>query len=119
MNGVVRIHGLQPEAVIGCYDWERTIKQRLEINLDLTADFAKAAVTDDLTHALDYAALAGQVMTFVEQSDFQLLEALAVAIADHIFESWPVSQVRIQIDKPGAVSLAKVVGVSLVVCRDR
>ena len=96
MNGVVRIYGLQPEAVIGCYDWERTIKQRLEINLDLTADFAKAAVTDDLTHALDYAALAGQVMTFVEQSDFQLLEALAAAIVDHIFESWPVSQVGIR-----------------------
>ena len=37
---------------------------------------------------------------------------------DHIFESWPVSQVGIQIDKPGAVSLAQVVGVSLVVCRD-
>ena len=39
MNGVVRIRRLQPETIIGCYDWERTIKQRLEIDLELTADF--------------------------------------------------------------------------------
>ena len=51
MKGVVRISGLQPETIIGCYDWERSVKQRLEIDLELTADFGLAAHTDDLCHA--------------------------------------------------------------------
>ena len=93
MNGVVRICGLQPETIIGCYDWERTVKQRLEIDLELTADFGLAAETDDLCHALDYAAISEHVMSFVSASQFELLEALSKAIIDEIFDRWPVSQV--------------------------
>ena len=84
MKGIVRICGLQPEEVIGCYDWERTIKQRLSIDLDLTKDFKRAAQTDDLEHALDYAAIAAEDMTFVGESQFELLEALSEAVADQL-----------------------------------
>ena len=118
MNGVVRIRGLQPEAVIGCYDWERTVKQRLEIDLELTADFSLASATDELAHALDYAAISDHVMSFVSESQFELLEALSKAIIDQIFERWPVSQVTVHIDKPGAVPAASSVGVSLTLMRD-
>jgi dihydroneopterin aldolase len=118
VNGVVRIRGLQPEAVIGCYDWERTVKQRLEIDLELTADFRLASDTDELAHALDYAAISDHVMSFVSESQFELLEALSKAIIDQIFERWPVSQVTVHIDKPGAVPAASGVGVSLTLMRD-
>ena len=118
MKGVVRIRGLQPEAVIGCYDWERTVKQRLEIDLELTTDFSLAAETDNLAHALDYAAISDHVMSFVSESKFELLEALSKAIIDEIFERWSVSAVTVHIDKPGAVNAAAGVGVSLTVTRD-
>ena len=117
MNGVVRICGLQPELIIGCYDWERTVKQRLEIDLELTADFGLAAQTDDLCHALDYAAISEHVMSFVSAAQFELLEALSKAIIDEIFDRWPVSKVTVRVDKPGAVSAASCVGVSLTLAR--
>ena len=117
MNGIVRIRGLQPETIIGCYDWERTIKQRLEIDLELTADFGLAAQTDDLCHALDYAAISEHVMSFVSASKFELLEALSKAIIDEIFDCWPVSEVTVHINKPGAVPTASCVGVSLTLAR--
>ena len=117
MKGVVRISGLQPETIIGCYDWERTVKQRLEIDLELTADFGLAAQTDDLCHALDYAAISEQVMSFVSASQFALLEALSKAIIDEIFDRWPVSEVTVHINKPGAVPAASCVGVSLTLTR--
>ena len=117
MNGVVRIRGLQPETIIGCYDWERTIKQRLKIDLELMADFGLAAQTDDLCHALDYAAISEHVMSFVSASHFELLEALSKAIVDEIFDLWPVSEVTVHIDKPGAVTAASSVGVSLTLAR--
>ena len=119
MNGVVRIRGLQPETIIGCYDWERTTKQRLEIDLELTADFGLAAQTDDLSHALDYAAISEHVLSFVSASQFELLEALSKAIIDEIFDRWPVSQVTVHINKPGAVPAASCVGVSLTLARSR
>ena len=117
MNGVVRICGLHPETIIGCYAWERTIKQRLEIDLELTADFGLAAQTDDLCHALDYAAISEHVMSFVSASQFELLEALSKAIIDEIFDRWPVSKVTVHVNKPGSVSAASCVGVSLTLAR--
>ena len=113
MKGVVRISGLQPETIIGCYDWERSVKQRLEIDLELTADFGLAAETDDLCHALDYAAISEHVMSFVSASQFELLEALSKAIIDELFDCWPVIEVTVHINKPGAVPAASCVGVSL------
>ena len=113
MKGVVRISGLQPETIIGCYDWERSVKKRLEIDLELTADFGLAAETDDLCHALDYAAISEHVMSFVSASQFELLEALSKAIIDELFDCWPVSEVTVHINKPGAVPAASCVGVSL------
>ena len=117
MKGVVRISGLQPETIIGCYDWERSVKQRLEIDLELTADFGLAAETDDLCHALDYAAISEHVMSFVSASQFELLEALSKAIIDEIFDRWPVGEVTVYINKPGAVPAAACVGVSLTLPR--
>ena len=117
MKGVVRFSGLQPETIIGCYDWERTVKQRLEIDLELTADFGLAAETDDLCHALDYAAISEHLMSFVSASQFELLEALSKAIIDELFARWPVSEVTVHINKPGAVPAASCVGVSLTLPR--
>lgn len=117
MKGVITIKGLEPEAVIGCYDWERTIKQRLVIDLAMTTDFTAAAKSDDLLDVLDYAAISAHVIAFVERTEFQLLEALSAAIATEIFERWPVVKVQIDIDKPGAVEVASSVGVSLTIDR--
>ena len=117
MKGVVTIKGLEPETVIGCYDWEREIKQRLVIDLAMTTDFSAAAKSDDLPDALDYAAISEHLMSFVEGTNFQLLEALSAAIATEIFQNWPVAQLRIDIDKPGAVKTASSVGVSLTIDR--
>ena len=117
MKGVVRISGLQPETIIGCYDWERTVKQRLEIDLELTADFGLAAETDDLCHALDYAANSEHVMSFVSASQFELIEALSKAIIDELFDCWPVSEVTVHINKPAAGPAASCVGVSLTLPR--
>ena len=117
MKGVVTIKGLEPETVIGCYDWERTIKQRLVIDLAMTTDFTAASKSDDLSDALDYAAISEHIIHFVERTNFQLLEALSAAIATEIFKHWPVSQLRVDIDKPGAVKTVSSVGVSLTVDR--
>ena len=113
----VFISGLKASSVIGCYDWERDIRQTLVIDLELKADFARAAETDALADALDYAAISKRVIAVCDESQFQLLEALAEHLAGVVLAEFAVSGLRMTITKPGAVSEAE--GVGVVITRQR
>ena len=107
----VFITGLKATSVIGCYDWERDIRQTLVIDLELQADFGRAAATDALEDALDYAAISQRVIAVCDASRFQLLEALAEHLVTLLLAEHGISRLRMTITKPGAVSEADGVGV--------
>ena len=109
----VFIKGLKAASVIGCYDWERNIRQTLVIDLELRADFTRPAQCDDLEDALDYAAISRRVIAVCDESRFQLLEALAEHVAAIVLAEFYVSGLRMTITKPGAVSEADGVGVAI------
>ena len=113
MTDTVFIQGLKAAPVIGCYDWERDIRQTLVIDLELKADFTRAAETDALEHALDYAAISKRVIAVCGESRFQLLEALADHLAARVLAEFSIERLRITITKPGAVAEAKGVGVEI------
>ncbi len=108
---IVYIRGLEVKTVIGIYDWEREIRQTVTIDLKMKSDFSKAAVSDEIEHALDYKAVAKRLTAFVEESNFQLLEALGSKIADIVQEEFNVPWLHLQLGKPGAVTGSKDVGV--------
>src|SRR4029077_18530269 len=54
----VSIRDLAVSAVIGVHPWEREIEQTLVVSVDIAADVAKAAASDELADALDYSAVA-------------------------------------------------------------
>ena len=107
----VSIKGLKAASVIGCYDWERDIRQTLVIDLELKADFARAAETDAISEALDYAAISQRVIAACDAARFQLLEALAEHLAALLLTEFAITGLRITIAKPGAVPEAEGVGV--------
>lgn len=107
----VYIKGLRAQAVIGVYDWERLIRQPLVMDLEMASDTARAAATDAIADALDYAAISQQVIALVEGSEFQLLESLAEAIATMVMREFGVPWLRLRLGKPGAVAEAEDVGV--------
>ena len=113
----VFIKGLKAASVIGCYDWERDIRQTLVIDLELKTDFARAAETDALSDALDYAVISKRVIAVCEESRFQLLEALAEHLAGIVLAEFAVSGLRMTITKPGAVPEAE--GVGVVITREK
>ena len=110
----VFIKGLAIDATIGVYDWERTIKQRLVIDLDMRFDISSAAKTDDITHALDYSAVSQRIISFVEKSAYQLLEALAEKLTQIVMDEFSVSGLKLKINKPGAVPEAASVGLVII-----
>jgi dihydroneopterin aldolase len=110
---IVFIKGLKAASVIGCYDWERDIRQTLVFDLELKTDFEQAAQTDALEAALDYAAISKRVIAVCGGARFQLLEALAEHLADVLLNEYPVAGLRMTITKPGAVAEADGVGVMI------
>ena len=114
VSDIVFISGLAIDATIGVYDWERTIKQRLLLDLDMCFDIRAAASSDDLKYALDYSAVSQRIILLVEASSYQLLEALAEEIAKIVMDEFAVSGLRLKINKPGAVPEALSVGLLIV-----
>ena len=64
MDDRLSLRGLAVETLIGVYDWEQTIPQRLTFDLTLPTDATRGAQDDDLSEALDYGALAEQIQAF-------------------------------------------------------
>ncbi len=109
----ILIQDLKVEATIGVNPWERKIKQRLLIQLELSIDCAPAAATDQLIHALDYQSVADHVMTWTQASDFQLLESLAEYLTQQIFQQFPVKKIKLRLMKPHIIAQVGSVGVEI------
>lgn len=105
------ITALTTEAVIGIYDWEREVKQRLEIDLEIWRDLRAAGASDAIEDTLNYKSVAKRVLAFVEASSFRLVESLADQIARIVLEEYQVARVRVTVHKPGAIRHSRDVGV--------
>ncbi len=108
---IVYIRELEIEAIIGIYDWERETKQTVSVDLEMGCDNTKAAASEDIADALDYKAVAKRLISFVEGSEFLLVETLAEKIAAIVLEEFSVPWLRLRLGKPGAVTGSKDVGV--------
>ena len=107
----VFIEGLEIEALIGIYDWERRIRQTLVFDLELAFDNRRPAASDDIADTLNYKDVSKRLIEYVGASDFGLVETLAERCAAIVLDEFGVSQVRLKLSKPGAVRGAKAVGV--------
>lgn len=107
------LRGLEVECIIGFIDWERRIKRRVLIDLEMPVDCARAAASDDVTDTLDYQRVATRLAGFVGASEFMLVETLAHKAALRVLEEFGLEWIRISVGKPGAVRGSREVGVSI------
>lgn len=103
--------GLSTEAVIGIFDWEREVRQKIEIDLEMSVDVATAADRDAIEATLNYKSVAKEVLALVEASRFQLVETLAEHVARLVLTGFAVEHVRVTVHKPGAIRHSRDVGV--------
>lgn len=107
---IVYIRDLRIETIIGIFAWEREVKQIVSLDLEMATDIRAAAQSDNIQDALDYKTISKRLIQFVEQSHFQLIEALAESISSIVREEFQVSWLRLRISKPGALRGAQDVG---------
>jgi dihydroneopterin aldolase len=108
---IVFIRELRIETVIGIYEWERKIKQPVILDLEMGADIARAAASDAIQDALDYKAVSKRLIEYVKASEFQLVETLAERCSEIVLHEFKVPWVRLTVNKIGALSAARDVGV--------
>jgi 7,8-dihydroneopterin aldolase/epimerase/oxygenase len=108
---IIFLGGLQIEAIIGIYDWERETKQTIILDIEMAYDIQKAAETDDIQHTLDYKAVSKRIIAFVGSSSFFLVEKLTVEIANIILNEFNVPWVKVTLNKKGAIRGASDVGI--------
>lgn len=109
----VFIQQLAVKTTIGVYDWEKKIKQQLLFDLQMSSDITHAAASDNINDTIDYATVASTITKYVEDNQFELIETVAEKVAQIILNDFPVSEVSITLQKPGAVPNAQTVGVKI------
>lgn len=115
----ILIRDLAARCVIGVSPEERREKQDVLVSLALSTDLCEAGQSDRVEYAVDYRAIKKRVLALVERSQFQLLEALAEAIAGACLEDSRIAEVQVTVDKPGALRFARSVAVEIVRTRAR
>ena len=108
---IIFLENLEVDAVIGIWDWERKIRQKVVIDLEMAADIRKAAESDSVEDTLNYKLVAKRVQAYVAESEFQLVETLAERIAGIVTDEFGVPWVKVRVCKPGAIRGAKNVGI--------
>jgi dihydroneopterin aldolase len=104
---------LKIDTIIGIWDWERKIRQTVIIDLEMSADIARAAATDSVEDTLNYKSVAKRIQEFVGNSSFQLVETLAERIAGIVRDEFDVAWVKVRVHKPGAIRGSKDVGIEI------
>src|SRR5258708_35698917 len=97
------IHALKTEAIIGIFDWERQGKQTVIVDIQISADIRKAALSDSIVDTLNYKKVAKRVLAFVEGSQFHLVETLAAHIPTLPLEDFGSAWARRSLRKPGTI----------------
>jgi 7,8-dihydroneopterin aldolase/epimerase/oxygenase len=110
------LSALTTECIVGIWDWERRVKQRIVLDIEMATDIRRAATTDHIDDTLDYKKVTKRVLAFVEASEFQLVETLTEGIAKLIVQEFGVPWVRVRLNKQGAIRGARDVGIDIERC---
>ncbi|MCK5889194.1 MAG: FolB domain-containing protein [Methylococcales bacterium] len=110
---IIFLGSLEATTIIGIYDWERTTRQTILLDIEMGFDISKAAATDDIQYTLDYKSVSERVVAFVEESSYFLVEKLIEEIANILLTEFNTPWVKITLNKKGAITKAKDVGIMI------
>ena len=107
------IEDLRITTIIGVYEWEKSVRQLLYLDLELACDVRRAASCDAIVDAVDYASLVNRLEVYAAANHFELLETLAERMAALILNDFPVHSVKLYLRKPDAIRQACSAGVRI------
>jgi dihydroneopterin aldolase len=116
---ILRLHGLRLSCRLGVTAAERRRPQPVRADIVLHGDWRCAAEHDRLEDTVDYAALAADLRRELGRRPFQLLEALAEALAAVCLRDPRVAAVEVQVAKRPPASVKGLARFEVCVFRTR
>lgn len=98
----IRLIGLQARGFHGVFAHEKRDGQDFVVDVSLRADLRAPGRSDDLADTINYAEVADLVVARITGPAFDLIEALAEAIADDVLELPAVGAAEVTVHKPEA-----------------
>ncbi|TAK07138.1 MAG: dihydroneopterin aldolase [Candidatus Manganitrophaceae bacterium] len=83
----------------GVTEEERTIGQRLSIDVEMEVDLKKAAGSDRLEETVDYDRLCGEIVKIGRESRVLLIETLAERVAAKVLQDRRIASVTVRVRK--------------------
>ena len=96
---LIEVEGLRLRGFHGALEDERQKGQPFLFDVQLVAHDAGVR-SDQLADTVDYTKVVECVRAICAGKRFNLIEALAAAVADELIRSFPVSRVRVRVRKP-------------------
>jgi 7,8-dihydroneopterin aldolase/epimerase/oxygenase len=113
------LRGLRVRGHHGVFDHERRDGQDFVVDVTAWLDLAKAAASDAIADTLHYGELAERVAAIVAGPPADLIETVAVRVADEVLTDARVTAVEVTLHKPQAPIPLEFADVAVVVHRTR
>lgn len=91
----IEIRGLELLVFCGVLPEEQARRQPILFDLDIYVDLRRAGISDDLNDTVDYGGVIALISDRLSEERFELLERLAVYVADLVLEIGSVSGVTV------------------------
>lgn len=100
MSDRIVIEGMVFQGAHGVYPEEQMAPQPFEVDVELALNLQPAGLSDELEHTIDYGRVFEACRQIVESTRFNLVEALAEAIAHELLTGYPADEVTVRVRKP-------------------
>ena len=94
----LELRGLHVFGYHGVEEEEKRLGQLFLFDLEL--EVGERGADDRLEHAIDYTQVASAIRELSNEHRFDLLEALATAVADLVYEQFAPESVKVRVRKP-------------------
>ena len=109
----INIKNLRLRTLIGFNPEERTKPQDIVINIEIDYQVTPAVLDDEVAEALNYKTITKEVINYVENGSFLLLERLVSDVLNICSASSSVERASVTIDKPHALRFADSVSLTM------
>ncbi len=109
---VIFISDLRLDILVGVYDREKRVPQKVQLDLEIGLPGRKAG-NDKLGDTIDYAAVVSRIEAALAENHFGLLENLAEHVAGIVIKEFKAPWVRVSVAKLAPLKSVKRLGITI------
>lgn len=99
MDDIITLRNLTVFGHYGVSPAEREVGQKIQMDIDLSADLKAACQSDSLEDTVNYESVYSKVMEVVSERKHRLIESLGEDICYQLLKNFPISKVTIKLRK--------------------